>query len=142
MCTCTRADAAVLTKYCSIKGHVWPEKNEELVNECFDLLLNRSNDFLQELQHNPGQNISCTKQLLMHTYWSGPMTWKLKAVIQSFLFTHYTNDTSCRPKPVLNVWLQDVNPNGYAAAEHTTCNCMRRQQSDFARLYHNDDHTF
>jgi hypothetical protein len=96
-----------------VKDSGWPEKNEQLVTQCFDLLVNHTSQYLQTVQHDPASNISCTRPLLLHTFWAGPMTWKLKAVIQSFLFTHYSNDTSCRPKPVLNVWLQTVEPTRY-----------------------------
>jgi hypothetical protein len=96
-----------------VKDSGWPEKNEQLVNHCFDFLTNNASQYVQICQHDPSSNISCTEQLLLHTFWAGPMTWKLKAVIQSFLFTHYSNDTSCRPKPVLTVWLQTAEPTRY-----------------------------
>lgn len=112
-CTCLRADPAVLRKHCSVNDRGWPENNMQLVTDCFDLLVNKTSDYLQVQNHNPGQGMDCSKQLLMHTFWSGDMNWKLKAVIQSFLFTHYSNDTSCRPKPMLNVWLQTVEPTRY-----------------------------
>lgn len=110
-CSCFRVDAEQLQKQCSVKGWNWPSKNEELVTRCIDFLAHNATQYMPLQQHDPTKNISCTRQLQMHTFWSGPMTWKLKAVIQSFLFTHYTNNTSCRPKPVLNVWLQTVDPN-------------------------------
>lgn len=110
-CTCLRADPAVLRKHCSVNDRGWPANNTQLVTDCFDLLVNKTSDYLRVQNHNPGQEgTDCRKQLLMHTFWSGDMNWKLKAVIQSFLFTHYSNDTSCRPKPLLNVWLQTVEP--------------------------------
>jgi hypothetical protein len=96
-----------------VKDSGWPERNEQLVNHCFDFLTGDASQYLQTLQHDPSGNVSCTEQLLLHTFWAGPMTWKLKAVIQSFLFTHHTIDTSCRPKPVLNVWLQTIEPTRY-----------------------------
>jgi hypothetical protein len=105
-CTCMRADAGVLREYCSVRDSGWPEKNERLVSQCFDLLVNNATRYLKEVQHNTASNTNCTRQLLLHTFWAGPMTWLLKAVSQSFLFTHYSNDTSCRAKPILNVCLQ------------------------------------
>jgi len=109
-CSCLRADPEQLKKQCSVKGWNWPDKNEELVTGCLDFLAHNTSQYLHLQQHNPNNGTDCTRQLLMHTFWSGDMTWKLKAVIQSFLYTHSTNDTSCRPKPVLNVWLQTANP--------------------------------
>jgi hypothetical protein len=107
---CRRADPEALRTHCSVRDRGWPEKNTELVTQCFDFLVNKTSEYLQEQEHNPSKGFDCKKQLLMHTFWSGDMNWKLKAVMQSFLFTHFSNDTSCRPKPVLNVWLQTVEP--------------------------------
>lgn len=108
-CRCTRADPDILRAHCSVKGRGWPQNNAEWVTDCFDLLANRQSGYLHVSEHNPS-GVDCSRQLIMHTFWAGDMTQKLKAVIQSFLFSHYTSDTSCRPKPVLNIWLQSTKP--------------------------------
>lgn len=109
-CSCLRIDPASLQKHCSIKGRDWPADNNKLLEECIDFLTKHNAEYLRLHQHNTSET-DCTKQLVVHTFWAGPMTFKLKAVIQSFLYTHFATDTRCRAKPVLSIWLQTVEPS-------------------------------
>ena len=109
-CQCLLAGAGQLLSRCSRSTVNSTEKGHELVAACMEYLANNSSHYLKSSAGTlPAEE--CKKQLLVHVFWAGGMTWKLNMVIQSFLITHFRADEGCGPKPTLYVWLQGVQPS-------------------------------
>lgn len=118
-CGCLQANPEELIRVCSIVPVKWPDDLNNLIDNCMTMLAHNHSQYLnyqQQQDKEAAGGTACRQQLLIHTFWAGPMVWKLKAVIQSFLFTHHTTETSCRPKPVLHVWLSTQEPTRYAVS--------------------------
>lgn len=101
-CSCLVADADSLHKACTFQKQGWPANNEQQIVQCMDFLAHNHSQYLST-RSGPA---NCSKPLVLHTFWAGDISWKLKLVIDAFLFTHYAADAACAPKPKLFVWLQ------------------------------------
>lgn len=100
-CSCLMADTEQLINACAFQPSGWPANSAQKVTRCMQFLAHNQSQYL-----TPAHEQDCRKPLVLHTFWTGDLSWKFKLTIEAFLFTHYAKDAACKFKPVLYVWLQ------------------------------------